>query len=64
MYFNYKSKTRENVGPLHKETGDLVIHDMRKAEVLSDFIALVFTTYLTASKCRYWENEEVSTVGD
>lgn len=41
-----KRKTRENVNPLQKETGDLVRQDMEKAEVLTDFVALVFT-----SKC-------------
>ena len=41
-----KRKTRENVGPLQKETGDQVTQDMEKAEVLNDFFASVFT-----SKC-------------
>ena len=33
---NDKRKTRENVGPLWKETGDLVTWDMEKAEVLNE----------------------------
>ncbi|GAB0182661.1 hypothetical protein GRJ2_000731400 [Grus japonensis] len=45
-YVSDKRKTRENVGPLQKEMGDLVTQDMEKAEVLNDFFALVFT-----SKC-------------
>ena len=31
------------MGPLWKETGDLVTQDMEKAEVLNDFFASVFT---------------------
>jgi len=34
------------VGPLQKETGDLVTRDMEKAEVLNNFFGSVF-----ASKC-------------
>ncbi|GAB0176214.1 hypothetical protein GRJ2_000086600 [Grus japonensis] len=45
-YISDKRKTRENVGPLWKETGDLVTWDMEKAEVFNDFFASVFT-----SKC-------------
>lgn len=30
-YINYKSKTRENAGPLLRETGDLVTQDSGKA---------------------------------
>ena len=41
-----KTRTRENVGPLWKETGALVTWDMEKAEVFNDFFASVFT-----SKC-------------
>ena len=32
------------MGPLQKETEDLVTWDMEKAEVLNDFFASVFTT--------------------
>jgi len=42
-YVSYKMKTRENVGPLWKETGDLVTQDMEKAEILNDLFASVFT---------------------
>ena len=39
-YIGNKRKTRENVGPLQKETGDLVTWDMEKAEVLNGFFGL------------------------
>jgi len=35
-YMSNKRKAREDVGPLWKETGDLVTRDMEKAEVLND----------------------------
>ncbi|KAK4817455.1 hypothetical protein QYF61_015610 [Mycteria americana] len=41
-YVGDKRKTRENVGPLRKETGDPVILDMEKAEVPNNFFASVF----------------------
>lgn len=31
------------MGPLRKDTGDLVTQDMEKVEVLNDFFASVFT---------------------
>ena len=37
-----KKKVREDVGSLQRETGDLVMRDMEKAEVFNDFFALVF----------------------
>jgi len=37
-YVSHKRKTRENEGPLWKETADLVTQDMEKAEVLNDFL--------------------------
>ncbi|GAB0207806.1 hypothetical protein GRJ2_003246300 [Grus japonensis] len=68
-YVSDKRRTRENVGPLRNEMGDLVTQDMEKAEVLNDFFASVFT-----SKClshtaqvtegRDWENAELPTVGE
>ncbi|GAB0178660.1 hypothetical protein GRJ2_000331300 [Grus japonensis] len=68
-YVSEKRRTRENVGPLQNETGDLVTQDMEKAEVLNDFFASVFT-----GKClrhtaqvaedRDWENAEPPTVGE
>jgi len=39
---NTARQTRENVGPLWKEAGDLVPRDVEKAEVLNDFFASVF----------------------
>jgi len=62
-YVNDKRKTRENVGPLWKETGDLVTWDMEKGEVFYDFFASVFTgrcsshnSQVTEGKGRDWEN--------
>jgi len=65
-----KRKARENVGPLRKETGDLVTWDMEKAEVLKDFFVSVFTgkcsshTAVADGKGRDWENEELPTTED
>ncbi|KFV02308.1 hypothetical protein N340_11981, partial [Tauraco erythrolophus] len=42
-YVSDKKRSRENVGPLQKETGDLATQDMEKAEVLDDFFVSVFT---------------------
>ncbi|KFV10376.1 hypothetical protein N340_10119, partial [Tauraco erythrolophus] len=42
-YVSDKKRSRENVGLLQKETGDLATFDMEKAEVLNDFFASVFT---------------------
>ncbi|KAM9590815.1 uncharacterized protein ACIBXB_005869 [Morphnus guianensis] len=70
-YVGDKRKTRENVGPLWKDMGDLVTRDMEKAEVLNDFFALVFTgkcsshtAQVAEGKGRDWENEEPPTVGE
>ncbi|GAB0204934.1 mitochondrial enolase superfamily member 1 [Grus japonensis] len=70
-YVSDKRRTRENVGPLRNETGDLVTQDMEKAEVLNDFFASVFTgkclshsAQVTESKGRDWENAELPTVGE
>ncbi|KGL87978.1 hypothetical protein N301_00234, partial [Charadrius vociferus] len=43
VYISDKRKTRENVGPLRKEMGDMVTQDMEKVEVLNNFFASVFT---------------------
>ncbi|GAB0203750.1 hypothetical protein GRJ2_002840600 [Grus japonensis] len=70
-YVSDKRRTRENVGPLRNETGDLVTQDREKAEVLNDFFASVFTSkcsshtaQVTEGKGRDWENEESPTVGE
>ncbi|KAM9653655.1 uncharacterized protein ACIBXB_010484 [Morphnus guianensis] len=70
-YVSGKRKTRENMGPLWKEMGDLVTQDMEKAEVLNDFFASVFTNkcsshtaQVTEGKGRDWENEELPTIGN
>ena len=58
------------MGPLGKETGELVTWDMEKVEVPDDFFASIFTNTcssypikVTDGKCRGWENEEPPTVG-
>ncbi|GAB0206735.1 mitochondrial enolase superfamily member 1 [Grus japonensis] len=70
-YVSDKRRTRENVGPLWNETGDLVTQDTEKAEVLNDFFASVFTgkslshsAQVTEGKGRDWENAEPPTVGE
>ncbi|PKU47139.1 hypothetical protein llap_2579 [Limosa lapponica baueri] len=69
-YVSDKMKTRENVGPLQKEMGDLLTQDMDKAEVLNDFFASVIigkcsshTSQVVEGKGRDWDNEELPTVG-
>ncbi|GAB0205150.1 long-chain fatty acid transport protein 6-like [Grus japonensis] len=42
-YVSDKGRTKENVGPLWNETGNLVTQDMEKVEVLNGFFASVFT---------------------
>jgi len=42
-YISDKRKAREEVGSHRKETGDVVMEGMEKAEVLSDFFSSVFT---------------------
>ncbi|GAB0187514.1 F-box only protein 11 [Grus japonensis] len=70
-YVSDKRRTRENVGPLQNETGNLVTQDMEKAEVLNDFFASVFTgkclshtAQVAEGKGRDWENAEPPTVGE
>lgn len=45
FYRNVEStrKTRDNVGPLQKQTGHLATLDKEKAEILNDFCASVLT---------------------
>jgi len=59
------------VGPLWKETGDLVTQDMEKAEVLNRFFASVFTSKCSSHTSKFadgkgsdWENEEPPTAGE
>ncbi|GAB0207003.1 mitochondrial enolase superfamily member 1 [Grus japonensis] len=70
-YVSDKRRTKENVGPLRNETGNLVTQDMEKAEVLNNFFASVFTgkclshtAQVTEGDGRDWENEEPPTVGE
>ncbi|GAB0210120.1 mitochondrial enolase superfamily member 1 [Grus japonensis] len=68
-YVSDKRRTRENVGPLRNEMGDLVTQDMEKAEVLNDFFASVFTGKCLShtaqvTEGRDWENAEPPTVGE
>ncbi|GAB0176407.1 mitochondrial enolase superfamily member 1 [Grus japonensis] len=68
-YVSDKRRTRENVGPLRNETGDLVTQDMEKAEVFNDFFASVFTGKCLShtaqvAEGRDWENAEPPTVGE
>ncbi|GAB0203064.1 mitochondrial enolase superfamily member 1 [Grus japonensis] len=68
-YVSDKRRTRENVGPLWNETGNLVTQDMEKAEVFNDFFASVFTGKCLSHTAqvpegRDWENEEPSTAGE
>ncbi|GAB0178428.1 mitochondrial enolase superfamily member 1 [Grus japonensis] len=68
-YVSDKRRTRENVGPLRNEKGDLVTQDMEKAEVLNDFFASDFTGKclshtVQVAEGRDWENAELPTVGE
>ena len=71
IYMSNKRKAREYVGPLWKETGNLVTRDMEKAEVLNDFFSSVFsgkgsshTTQATESKSMNLEKEDLPAVGE
>ena len=64
-----KRQTRENVGPLLNELGDLVIQDVEKVEVVNASFALVFTskTKLQESQApeirgRVWSKDGISLV--
>jgi len=70
-YVSDRRQTRENVGPLQKEAGDLVTQDVEKAEVLNDFFASVFnskccshTARVAEGKSGDWGNEEPPTIGE
>ncbi|PKU42594.1 rna-directed dna polymerase from mobile element jockey-like [Limosa lapponica baueri] len=68
-YVRDKRKTREDVSPLQKETGDLVTQDIEKGEVLNDFFTSVLsgsnhTAQVAEGKNRGYENEEQPTIGE
>ncbi|KGL97778.1 hypothetical protein N301_06892, partial [Charadrius vociferus] len=70
-YVSEKRKTREEVGPLWKETQELVTRERDKAEVLYDFFASVFTgkdcshaAQVTEGQGKDSENEKPPTVGE
>ncbi|GAB0179488.1 hypothetical protein GRJ2_000414100 [Grus japonensis] len=68
-YVSDKRRTRENVGPLWNEMGELVTQNMEKAEVLNDFFASVFTGKSLShtaqvAEGRDWENAGPPTVGE
>ncbi|GAB0185845.1 mitochondrial enolase superfamily member 1 [Grus japonensis] len=68
-YVSDKRRTRENVGPLRNEMGELVTQDTEKAEVPNDFFASVFTGKCLSHTARVtegrdWENAEPPTVGE
>ncbi|KFV07990.1 hypothetical protein N340_00490, partial [Tauraco erythrolophus] len=48
-------RSRENIGPLQKETGDLAHQDMEKAEVLNDFFVSVFIGKSSSSTAQVTE---------
>ncbi|PKU40592.1 rna-directed dna polymerase from mobile element jockey-like [Limosa lapponica baueri] len=59
------------MGPLWKETGDLVTQETEKAELINDFFTSVFTgngsnhtTQVAQGKNRGYKNEEPPTVGE
>jgi len=71
MYVRDIKKARENMDPLWKGMEDLVTLDMKKASVLNDFFASVFTgkcsshtDQVTEGKVRDRENEEQTAVGE
>ena len=69
-YGGDKRKTRESVGPLQKETGDLGTQDMEEADILN-FFASSFTAkcsghtaQVTEGEGTDRENEEPHTIGE
>ncbi|PKU43630.1 hypothetical protein llap_6062 [Limosa lapponica baueri] len=68
-YDSDKRNSREDVGSLRKEAGDLVTQDIEKTEVLNGFFTLVFiskgfnhTAQAAEGKNRNCDNEELPTV--
>ena len=71
FYISDKKKAREDVGHLWKETGDLVTMDVKKAEVLNDFLVSVFTdmgsshmAQVAESNGKNLEKEDLSAVSE
>jgi len=69
-YVSDKRKMRVSVGPLWKQTGNLVTWDTEKTEVSKNFFASVFVSKFSShnaqaaeGKSRNWDNEEPPTVG-
>lgn len=67
MYISDKRNTRENVGPLRNETGDLVTWDMEKVEILNaTFLVFAAKTSLRVSRAsktgKDWSKESVPMV--
>ena len=58
-FMSSKIKTMENVGPLLNGTGDLVLKDMEKSEVLSDFFTSVFTEKIHPQESEVSDTREV-----
>ena len=63
-FISNKRKAREDMGPLWKKTEDLIMRDTKKAEVLNDFFASVFTSKgsgytikLQKAKVRTWRRK-------
>jgi len=70
-YDSDRRQTREKVGPLWKEAGDMVTWDVEKAEVLNDFFASVFNSKCSSHMAQVAEGkggdreeEEPPTVGE
>lgn len=66
-----KKVVKEDMGPLQKENGDLVMMDTEKAEVLHDYFASVFTgkgssgtTQVPENTGGEWEKEDLPTVSE
>lgn len=46
-----KGKTKDNMGPLHEEMGDLATMDKEKVEVLNHVCASIFNSHMPQSCC-------------
>ncbi|KFV20591.1 hypothetical protein N340_07832, partial [Tauraco erythrolophus] len=54
-YVSDKKRSREDIGPLRKETGDLATRDIEEAEVLNDFFASVLNGKSSSSMAQVTE---------